>query len=185
MTAILEREIKLRFETADAARAAVLRTGAEPIRCRRLQEDCLLDTIDEALRHRRCVLRVRLESGKSLFTFKGPVQPSMMKLRDELETVVGDGPQLLSILEALGFHAWFRYEKYRAEYALGDVIVAVDETPVGTFVEIEGGDRGIHDMAKALGRGPSDYLLDSYRRLYMLDCEAHGIPPADMLFEDH
>ncbi len=88
MTAILEREVKLRFETADAARAAVLRTGAQPIRCRRLQEDCLLDTIDEALHHQRCVLRVRLESGKSLVTFKGPVQPSLMKLRDELETVV-------------------------------------------------------------------------------------------------
>jgi adenylate cyclase class 2 len=185
MTAILEREIKLRFDTTDAARAAVLHTGAEPIRCRRLQEDCLLDTIDEALHHRRCVLRVRLESGKSLLTFKGPVQPSQMKLRDELETVVGDGPQLLSILEALGFHVWFRYEKYREEFALSDVIVAVDETPVGTFVEIEGGDRGIHHMAEALGRGPSDYLLDSYRRLYVLDCEAHGIPPADMLFEDH
>ncbi len=185
MTAILEREVKLRVETADAARAAVLRTGAQPIRCRRLQEDCLLDTIDEALHHQRCVLRVRLESGKSLVTFKGPVQPSLMKLRDELETVVGDGPQLLRILEALDFHVWFRYEKYREEYALGDVIVAVDETPVGTFVEIEGGERGIRDMAEALGRRPSDYLLDSYRRLYVLDCEAHGIPPADMLFEDH
>jgi len=185
MTATLEREIKLRFETAEAARAAVLHTGAEPIRCRRFQEDCLLDTIDETVRRRRCVLRVRLESGKSLLTFKGPVQPSLKKLRDELETIVGDGPQLLSILEALGFHVWFRYEKYREEYALGEVIVAVDETPVGAFVEIEGGDRGIHDMAQALGRGPSDYLFDSYRRLYMLDCEAHGVPPADMLFEDH
>jgi adenylate cyclase class 2 len=184
MTATLEHEIKLRFETADAARAAVLGAGAEPIRARRLQEDCLLDTVDEVLHHRRCVLRVRLESGKSLLTFKGPVQPSAMKLREELETVVGDGPQLLCMLEALGYHVWFRYQKYREEFALDDVIVAVDETPVGTFVEIEGGDRGIHEMAEALGRGPSDYLLDSYRRLYAIDCEARGVPPADMLFED-
>ena len=61
---------------------------------------------------------------------------------------------------------WFRYQKYREEFALDDVIVAVDETPVGTFVEIEGGDAGIAEMAEALGRGPADYLLDSYRRLY-------------------
>jgi adenylate cyclase class 2 len=182
MTATLEREIKLRFPDASAARDAVLRAGATPIRSRRLQEDSLLDTADELLRRQRCVLRVRVESGKSLLTFKGPVQPSIMKLRDELETVVGDGTVLVRVLEELGFHVWFRYEKYREEFALDDLIVAIDETPVGTFVEIDGGDRGIQEMAIALGRGPSDYVLDSYRRIYILDCETRGIPPADMVF---
>src|SRR5262249_39765941 len=156
MTATLEREIKLRFDNADVARKAVVATGAVPIRGRRLQEDCLLDTPDEALHQRRCVLRVRMESGKSLVTFKGPVQTSEMRLREELETIVGDGPLLLRVLEELGFGVWFRYEKYREEFVLDDVIVAVDETPLGTFVEIEGGARGIAEMAVALGRGPSD-----------------------------
>ena len=64
------------------------------------------------------------------------------------------------------------------------MIVAVDETPVGTFVEIEGGERGIEDMASALGRTTSDYLLDSYRRIYVSDCVARGIPPGHMIFED-
>jgi adenylate cyclase class 2 len=180
----MEREIKLRFDSAETARAAVLQSGATPVRGRRLQEDCLLDNADEQLHVRRCVLRVRIESGKSLLTFKGPVQPSVMKLREELETVVGNGPLVLRILEELGYRVWFRYQKYREEFALEDVIVAVDETPVGTFVEIEGGDRGIADMAVALGRGPADYLLDSYRRLYMSDCDARGVTAGDMLFED-
>src|SRR6185295_1315656 len=144
--AILEREIKLRFPDAASARAAVLQAGATPVRGRRLQEDCLLDTPDESLRQRRCVLRVRVESGKSYLTFKGPVQPSTMKLREELETLVADGPVLLRILEELGFRTWFRYEKYREEFAADDVIIALDETPAGTFVEIEGGDRGIAEM---------------------------------------
>ena len=108
------------------------------MRGRRLQEDCLVDTIDEMLRGRRSALRVRVESGKSLITFKGPVQPAEIRMRDELETVVGDGPLVLTILESLGFQVWFRYQKYREEFAIDDVIVAVDETPVGTFVEIEG-----------------------------------------------
>jgi adenylate cyclase class 2 len=185
MTATLEREIKLRFDDAPSARAAVLEAGATPLRSRRMQEDCLLDTADETLHRRRCVLRVRLESGKSLITFKGPVQPSLMKVREELETIVADGPLLLRVLEQLGYRVWFRYQKYREEFALEDVIVAVDETPVGTFVEIEGGDRGIADLALAFGRGPSDYLLDSYRRLYVQDCERRGIRPSGMmLFED-
>ena len=183
MAATLEREIKLRFPDAEAARTAVQQAGATPLRGRRLQEDCLLDTAGDELRVRRCVLRVRIESGKGYLTFKGPVQPSLIKLREELETVVGDGETLIHILEQLGYRVWFRYEKYREEFALNDVIVAIDETPVGVFVEIEGCDRGIADVALSLGRAPADYLLDSYRRLYVLDCEARGLAPGDMVFE--
>src|SRR5712692_10414587 len=149
MSAILEREIKLRFESADAARAAVLATGATPVHGRRLQEDCLLDTANDDLRRRRSALRVRVDGGRSLLTFKGPVQPAFVKVREELETVVADGTLLLRVLEELGFHVWFRYQKYREEFALDDCIVAIDETPVGVFVEIEGGDRGIAHMAQA------------------------------------
>jgi adenylate cyclase, class 2 len=181
---MVEREIKLRFDSADLARAAVAAAGATPLRARRLQEDYLLDTADELLRRQRSVLRIRMESGKSLLTFKGPVQPSLMKVREELETVVGDGTLLLRILEALGFHVWFRYEKYRQEFAKDDVIVAIDETPIGTFVEIEGGEQGIVAATEALGRGPADYLTDSYRGLFVQYCHERGLSPAHMLFHD-
>jgi adenylate cyclase, class 2 len=184
MPVTLEREIKLRFADAETARGAVLAAGATLLHARRLQEDALLDTEDELLRVQRCVLRVRVESGKSLITFKGPVQPSLLKIREELETLVGDGDTMLQILQALGFHIWFRYQKYREEFSLGDVVIAVDETPVGTFVEVEGGDRGVHDVAEILGKTPSDYVLDSYRRIYITHCDTHGVPCADMVFED-
>jgi adenylate cyclase class 2 len=123
-----------------------------------------------------------VESGRSLVTFKGPVHPSTMKLREELETPVGDGPLLLRILDELGYHVWFRYEKYREEFSLGNVIVAIDETPVGTFVEIEGCQGGIAAAAESLGRGPADYLLDSYRALFARYCAEHGRAGTDMLF---
>jgi adenylate cyclase class IV len=64
MSVTLEREVKLRFSTVEEAQIAVEATGATPLRCRRLQEDYLLDDAQESLRHRRCVLRVRIESGK-------------------------------------------------------------------------------------------------------------------------
>jgi adenylate cyclase, class 2 len=183
MSAILEREVKLRFESAEAARAAVVATGATPVHGRRLQEDCLLDTATEDLRRRRSALRVRMDGGRSILTFKGPVQPALVKVREELETIVGDGHLLLRVLEELGFHVWFRYQKYREEFAIDDCIVAVDETPVGVFVEIEGGDRGIAQMAQALGRGPADYLLESYRGLFVQHCEQRGVPATDMIFD--
>lgn len=184
MTSTVEREIKLRFASVEQARDAVLATGATPLLGRRLQEDALLDTEDESLRRRRCVLRIRIENGKSRITFKGPVQPSIVKVREELETVVGDGELLLRIFEELGFHVWFRYQKYREEFAHEDVIVAIDETPVGVFVEIEGTEPGISAMADALGRSAADYILDSYRGLFLLLREEYGLGGADMLFED-
>jgi adenylate cyclase class 2 len=183
-TTTMEREIKLRFESADEARAAVLACGATPLHGRRLQEDSLLDNETEDLRRRRCVLRVRMENGKSRLTFKGPVQPGMMKLREELETVVGDGDMLLRVLRELGLHVWFRYEKYREEFAHEDVIVAIDETPVGVFVEIEGSEHGIAAMADAMGRLQSDYILDSYRGLFLRHREEMGIAGANMVFDE-
>lgn len=184
MATSLEREVKLRFDSAEAARAAALAVGATPLRCRRLQEDALLDNADESLRQRRCVLRVRVESGKSLLTFKGPVQPSPVKAREEIETVVGDGETMLRCLEALGYNVWFRYQKYREEFALNDVVIAIDETPMGVFVEIEGGEPGIVEVTRALGRTEQDFVLDSYRSLFVEHCRAQGLPQTDMVFDE-
>lgn len=180
----IEREVKLRFDSADDARARVLALGATPLRGRRLQEDALLDTPDAQLAGRRSALRVRIESGRSLLTFKGPPQPGPMKLRDEYETVVGDSQVLMTILHALGLEVCFRYEKYREEFAVADLVVAIDETPLGVFVEIEGSEIGIHETARLLGKGPADYVTASYRTLFMADREERGGRHEHMLFAD-
>ena len=179
---MLEREIKLAFDTAAAARAAVLAIGATPLRARRLQEDALFDTEDETLRQRRCVLRVRSDAGRSLLTFKGPVQPGPMKLREEHETVIADGDVIRRILEELGMHVWFRYQKYREEFAAADATIAIDETPIGTFVEIEGSEQAIEAAARALGRTSADFILDSYRALFVTHGPECGLTGTDMVF---
>ena len=154
--ASLEREVKLRFDSVEEARRAVVAAGCTPRLGRRLQADALLDTDDEQLRRRRCVLRVRVENGKSRVTFKGPVQPSTMKLREEDETLVGDGEVLLKIFRELGLHVWFRYEKYREEFSHEDVIVAIDETPVGVFVESKAVNRASRTRPRRSGvRSPT------------------------------
>jgi adenylate cyclase class 2 len=183
LTMPVEREVKLRFGSAEDARARIVCSGATPLRGRRLQEDNLLDTSDNQLMQRRSALRVRNEGGKSLLTFKGPVQPGTVKVREEHETVAGDGEVLLTILAALGWHVWFRYEKYREEFAAEDVVIAIDETPIGVFVEIEGQEAHIHQAAAALGKTPDDYVTSSYRTLYVDHCRAHGLEPGDMLFQ--
>ena len=183
MTVAIEREIKLRFDDPGEARRAILAAGATPLRARRLQEDRLLDTSDEQLRGKRCVLRIRTENGKSLMTFKGPVQPGSMKVREEHETVIGDGEVLLRVFEELGLHVWFRYEKYREEFSAEDIVIALDETPVGTYVEIEGGEHAILAMTRALGRSSDDFVLDSYRTLFIRYRQENGLAGSDMVFD--
>jgi adenylate cyclase class 2 len=182
----LEREIKLRFDSVEAARAAVAALGATPRRARRLQDDVLLDAAGGPLERRGCVLRVRRDGEHAAITFKGPVIPSEMKLREELETVVGSADLLLRVFAELGFAPRFRYQKYRTELALDDVIVAIDETPIGVFVELEGGEASIADAARRMGRTAEDYVLSSYRRLFL---ESRGLTAVDaagagdMIFE--
>jgi adenylate cyclase class 2 len=106
-------------------------------------------------------------------------------VREEQETIVGDGEVLLRIFEELGLHVWFRYEKYREEFSHEDVIVAIDETPVGVFVEIEGVEQSIEAMAAALGRSRADYVVDSYRSLFLQHRQAFGLAASDMVFADH
>jgi adenylate cyclase, class 2 len=179
---MIEREIKLSYPDAAEARVAVVAAGASPLRSRRRQEDTLFDTSDESLRRLGCALRIRSESGRSLLTLKGPVQSSPMKMREEHETIVGDGDVLREVFVALGLHIWFRYQKYREEFAAEDVTIAIDETPIGTFLEIEGGEDGILTMTRALGRSPADFILDSYRNLFLFHREQFGLNDNDMVF---
>jgi adenylate cyclase class 2 len=181
---MLEREIKLRFSSAQDAREAVLSLGAAPVRGRRFQDDALFDNEREELRQRRCALRLRREDARSYLTFKGPVQPGPMKLREELETAVSDADVLQRVLEHLGLRVWFRYQKYREEFSFDGVVVAIDETPIGTFVELEGTEAGITAAAAGLRRTTADYILESYCGLFMRYREALGFRGAHMVFDE-
>jgi adenylate cyclase class 2 len=98
--------------------------------------------------------------------------------------VAADGEVLLFILERLGFEVWFRYQKYREEFGWQDAVIALDETPIGVFVEIEGSEGAITGMTAALGRSADDFIRASYRGLYVKDCEDRGVPCTHMLFEE-
>ena len=167
----------------DAARSAVARLGGTLARAVRLQHDVLVDTADRALVARGCALRVRDDGGQAVLTYKGPVVPGALKVREELETAAGSAERLLAILAALGYTPIFRYEKRREEHTIPGAVVAIDETPVGTFVEIEGDAAAIHAAAARLGFTPADYVTASYRTLYVASLPA-GATPGDMLFAD-
>lgn len=183
---MLEREVKLAYPTADAARAALAAAGAVPMRPRRLEDDSLFDTTDELLRKKGCLVRVRTDHWSSgattTLTAKGPVQPGRLKVREEHETRVESGGALLQVLALLELRPTFRYQKYREEFSVPDVVIAIDETPVGTFVELEGSEDAIVSLTRALGRTPADFILDSYYRLFQNRREQSGLAGPHMLF---
>ncbi len=135
-----------------------------------------------------------------VLTFKQPIaQPSdaepegasdwPYKVREEIEVEVADAGVLTRIFEGLGMNGWFRYEKYRTTFQLPDseawakgLLIELDETPIGAFVELEGPAAAIDRAAEELGYSKRDYVLTNYLRLYLEDCRRKGEQPGHMLF---
>jgi adenylate cyclase class 2 len=137
-----------------------------------------------------------------ILTFKRPMPESSKsdaesafdgpyKVRDEIELEVTDAGSLTRIFEALGMRGWFRYEKYRTTFQLPDsntwakgLLIELDETPVGTFVELEGPAAAIDRAAEELGYSKRDYILKNYLTLYLEHCRRKGEQPTHMLFSN-
>lgn len=177
-----ENEIKLAFPSPETAVRRLLAAGAEEVHPRSFEDNVLFDLPDRALKASDRLLRLREYRGRSVLTFKAPVAGEHRhKVRVEHELTVSDSETMRSILSGLGFAIVYRYQKYRAIYTLLGVEAAVDETPIGTFVELEGAPDDVDAAAAALGVAPSEFIRASYRDLQERDAAARGVPAGDML----
>jgi|SRR5882762_1190035 len=203
-----ETEIKLVVSDVKAFERKLKKLGGKTVGTGngRVHEfNTIFDTPDGGLAKHGQLLRIRAEtaqrSGKKagsarvVLTFKQPTERGIdeagarFKVRDETELEVSDAGPLAKIFEGLGMRGWFRYEKYRTTWKLGasarwakDLLIEIDETPVGTYVELEGPPEAIDRAAEALGYSRKDYLLKNYLTLYAEDCRRRGVMPRNMLF---
>ncbi len=184
MQGALETEVKIRLSDLGEMCRRIEALGFGISQPREFESNTLYDRPDRSLLGSGNLLRLRESGDRQIVTWKGPYQAGPHKTRPELETTLGSIKTLAEIFCHLGYIAVFRYEKYRREYRVPDHpgVITVDETPIGSFLELEGPGDWIDETAGRLGLTGDDYVLESYARLYLKDCEKRGIAPTNMIF---
>ena len=183
--AMEEVELKIPVPDLGPVRSALRAAGARPLHPAAREVNVLFDADDGRIASGGGALRLRRYAGRAVLTLKGPPHYSGgVKRREEHETAVEDPEAAERILERLGFRARVRYEKDRETWALGSVEVALDRTPMGAFVELEGPEAAILEAARSLGLDPTEAVRESYVALWEAYRRAHpGLRlPEDMVF---
>jgi predicted adenylyl cyclase CyaB len=178
-----ETEIKIKLSDFEEFCRNLQEFSCRVLADRHFEDNSLLDFPDGKLQSRRCMVRVRNANGQAFLTYKGsPRSEGIFKVREELETKVEFSETAIQILERLGMRICFRYQKYRREFEIDEVKVAVDETPIGDYAEFEGSEAAILDLARKMGIDRSSFLRESYYSLYVEYCEKRGDAPSSMIF---
>lgn len=180
-----EIEVKFYIGNLAALKQKLVERDAVLVQERVHEVNLRFDTPERALYHAGEMLRLRKDT-EARMTFKGAgaVQAGA-RLRQELEFMVDDFNMARQVLESLGFEVCMMYEKYRAVYKLGKVLVTLDEMPYGDFAEIEGPDgETIQEAALELGLDWDARSLDSYTFLFAKVKSALKLAFNDLSFEN-
>ena len=186
-------EIELKFPVDDLPllESRLPSLGFQLITPRTFESNTLFDTPSRTLRSARQILRLRRYG--DLWTLTHKRQPgdtedpaARYKTRIETETHLDDGTALALIFEQLGYVSAFRYEKFRSEWsylANSDCHLVLDETPIGTFAELEGPPAWIDDALIRLGVDPARCITLSYGKLFLAWKDRTQSPATDLTFD--
>jgi adenylate cyclase, class 2 len=180
-----EVEIKFRIADIDRLAARLRQLGFQQVTPRTHEMNTLFDLPGNPLRDRGDVLRLRKYGQTWVLTHKsrGKKHNGPHKTRLETETRVDNGEKMEAILRALHFEPSFRYEKFRAEWKAGDGHVVIDETPIGTYGEIEGPPEWIDSVARDLEIDRKDYITETYAGLFLAWKRQSGSKSEEMTFD--
>lgn len=182
-----DQEIEVKFYVKDlnALQGRLIALGGR-VQAERVHEVNLrFDFSDGSLTRAGRVLRLR-QDAHAVMTYKGPAQPGEeVSTRQEIEFQVSDFEAARRLIEALGYQVAVSYEKYRATYELGDVLVTLDEMPFGSFVEIEGpGVEAIRTAATTLKLAWEARSTASYLALFNHLRSTSGLAAQNLTFDE-
>jgi adenylate cyclase class 2 len=177
---MIETEVKIRIADPKPVLDKLLALGAAVSRERALEENTLYDFEDGRLQAGRRAVRLRKSGKRTTLTFKGAPQKSRsFKVREEFETGVSDAGQLRRILKAIGLGPSFSYRKHRTVLRQGRLVICLDETPVGVFLELEGKRHEITRFARRLGFTRADFIRADYVELILQEREKTAGRPSE------
>ena len=183
----MDQEIEVKFFLQDYAelmkKIAVLQLPCSQQRVHEL--NLRYDLPDGSLVAQKQVLRLRKDHQAHL-TFKGPgVMEDGVLMRKEVEVVVSDFDATNRLLEALGYQVVMMYEKYRANYLLDSLVISIDETPLGLFIELEGESPAqVRQAAETFGFDWEARINLSYSSLLAIFNKNTGHAFRDLSFEN-
>jgi len=182
---MLETEVKFHLDDLPALRARLLAAGAQLHKPRVFERNVRFDTVDESLLARDALLRLRQDTAVRL-TLKTPPetaeQSQQVKVMQELEVHVSDFDTMSRILTRLGYAPVQVYEKYRETFTLDGVEIVLDELPYGDFIELEGDEGAIRQLANVLDLDWDKRILTNYLALMGQLQQHHELPFTDLTF---
>lgn len=178
-----ETEIKLWASDLAAVAARLAALGAQLHSPRTAERNLRYDRSDGSLSAQGQVLRLRQDAAVRL-TYKAP-HGDDPHTRTELEIGVSDFETTHQLLQALGYHVAWRYEKFRTTYWLDACEIVLDELPFGDFVEVEGGSiTALEAVITRLGMADAPRFTQSYSELFFSVRERLSLPFRDLTFEN-
>ncbi len=178
-----EVEVKIPVSDLAAVREKLRAAGATPLAAEHDESNVLFDDAERKLSGSGRTVRLRRANGRAILTYKGSVRfQAGAKIREERETEVADAGEAEAILAGLGLSPRFRYDKRREEWSCERSTVALDTTPIGLFVEVEGDPAAIRRVVALLGLDASESIPYSYAELYARRRKEEPTLPPDMVF---
>src|SRR5258707_1973288 len=181
----VETEVKVHVNDLSSIERKLQALHAELSAARVYERDLRYEDAKNTFTSAKRVLRLRQDT-RARLTYKEPLNEDAQDSasRTELEITVSDFDTTDLLLQKIGFHLSWIYEKYRTTYKLFDCEIVLDEMPFGKFIEVEGEADDIERVLKALNLADAHRITESYSDLFFKVKEMMSLPFRDLTFEN-
>lgn len=181
----VEIEVKFLITNLSNLEEKIKKLGGTLLHNHIFQRTVLFDLPSGELASHDTFLRIR-SGEKKVMTVKTKIATpdSSFKERQELEIEISDVSLAEKMLETLGYTTKRIMEKYRTEYSLGDVVLALDHLSFGDYLEIEGNKASIEKAITSLDLNDLPRLTVSYWELFADYQTAQQKTGQDIVFKE-
>lgn len=174
---MIEIELKYVVDNLGKLQKRLIAMGAMMSKDRRFELSVMYDNAAGLMQETDGRIRVRQSGNQIEFCYKKPLTREGIKQEIEHEVTVSALEPLIDILTAMDYHSTTSYERYRTELRYRDVKVTLDEYPFAHYIEFEGQERDITQLAIELGFSQEKNLTASCDTLFTEWRKDRGLPP--------